>query len=269
MVADEVVVVGEVVVNQIITHPCMNDQPVMLFTPPIHNQNCERLDSSFHESEKNDCLVILAHGFTGDKNQPLLVSLANKLSKLGWPTLRISFSGNGQSEGEFAQSTLSKEITDLTAVLDQVGTGKKIAYIGHSLGGAVGTLTAARDERIKVMVSLAGMVHTHAFVARESSDIIPDHGCLSDNSSYPLSSNFVDDLNQIHDTLNAVVELRLPWLFVHGTNDVVIPLSDSTELNSRLRGPSKFVEIPGAEHVFDGYDNEVAGAVADWLKKHL
>jgi len=241
----------------------------MYLEATIHNQNSERLDYSFHEGEKNNCLVILAHGVTGNKDRPLLVSLASKLSKSGWPTLRISFSGNGESEGEFAHSTLSKEIADLTAVLDQVSLGKKIAYIGHSLGGAVGTLTAARDERIKVMVSLAGMVHTRAFVAREFSDVVPDHGCMWDDPSCPLSSNFVDDLNQINDTLDAVAELRLPWLFVHGTDDVVVPLSDSIELNSRLRGPSEIVKIKGAEHVFDGYNDEVASAIANWLKKHL
>jgi len=235
----------------------------------IHNQHGERLDHSFHQGEMNDRLVILAHGVTGNKDDQLLVSLANKLSKLGWPTLRISFSGNGESEGEFAQSTISKEIADLTAILDQVGSGKKIAYIGHSLGGAVGTLTAARDERIKVMVSLAGMVHTRAFVEREFSDVIPDHGCMWDDPSCPLSSDFVNDLNQINDTLNAVTELRLPWLFVHGTNDDSIPLSDSTELHSRLRGPSEMLEIAGADHAFEDDDDAVARAVTDWLQKHL
>jgi alpha/beta superfamily hydrolase len=241
----------------------------MRFTLPIHNQNSERLDYSFREGAKSDCLVILAHGITGNKDNPLLVSLANNLSKQGWPTLRISFSGNGKSEGKFTRSTLSKEVSDLTAVLDQVSCGKKMAYIGHSLGGAVGALTTARDERIKVMISLAGMVHTRAFVTREFSDHIPDHSLIWDDPSCPLSSDFVHDLNQIDNTLDAVAELRLPWLFVHGTHDVSIPFSDSTDLQNRLRGPSKIVKIQDADHVFNGYEHEVACAVANWLKKHL
>ena len=122
--------------------------------------------------------MILGHGLTGNKDRPLLVALAEALSAEGWPCLRISYSGNGESEGEFTDSNITKEIGDLSSVIDQVGTSKKIAYIGHSMGGAVGALTAARDERIKVLVSLAGMVNTAAFVEREFGDVVPDEGYM-------------------------------------------------------------------------------------------
>ena len=35
------------------------------------------------------------------------------------------------------------------------------------MGGVVGTLTAASDDRIKFLISLAGMVNTKSFYARE------------------------------------------------------------------------------------------------------
>ena len=34
------------------------------------------------------------------------------------------------------------------------GSGFRIIYAGHSMGGAVGTLTAASDDRIKFLISL-------------------------------------------------------------------------------------------------------------------
>lgn len=236
---------------------------------PIRNSDGERLDVAYHSAEKSDCLVILGHGVTGNKDRPLLVELADALAELGWPCLRISFSGNGESEGTFVDSHITKEIGDLGAVIDQVGTGKRIAYIGHSMGGAVGALSAARDERLKVLVSLAGMVRTAEFVQREFGDVTPDEGYMWDELECPLSQAYVNDLMQISDTLAAVRELRIPWLLLHGTDDDVVPASDSVELERVLRGPRSLVKIKGAGHSFENQYSQVVEAVCQWLKKYL
>lgn len=240
---------------------------------PIRNSHGEKLDVAFHkaggEQPKNDCLVILGHGVTGNKDRPMLIAIAETLSDQGWPCLRLSFSGNGLSEGNFTDSNITKGIGDLTAVVDQLGTGKKIAYIGHSMAGAVGTLTAARDERLNVMVSLAGMVHTSEFVQREFGDITPDQGNMWDEEDFPLSSNYTDDLHQIDNTLNAVQELRLPWLLLHGLEDDIVPPTDSRALHEKLRKPSELIEIPGADHSFVGHFPTVSQTIQSWLQKHL
>ena len=239
----------------------------------IHNSQGELLDISFHlgkgDTPHDHSLVIIGHGVTGNKDEAMLMEIAEFLSERGWPCLRLSFSGNGNSEGCFTDSKISKEITDMTAIIDQLGTGKKIAYIGHSMGGAVGTLTAARDDRIKVLVSLAGMVYTRAFVDREFSDVTPGAGNMLNDPNFPLSISYVNDLYQINDTLSAVAELRLPWLLLHGTDDDVVLPSDSQELHARLRGPSSLIEIPHADHSFEGHHPLVCREIWDWFEKHL
>ncbi|BDS07504.1 hypothetical protein NT6N_25440 [Oceaniferula spumae] len=236
---------------------------------PIRNSAGEQLDASFHDAEKSDCLVILGHGVTGNKDRPMLVELADALAESGYPCLRFSFSGNGESEGKFTDSNITKEVGDLTAVIDQLGTGKRIAYIGHSMGGAVGALTVARDERIKVLVSLAGMVRTADFTDREFGDVTPDDGLMWDEPDCPLSQSFVDDLHQIDNTLAAVAEVRVPWLLLHGLADDVVLPDDSRDLNKVLRGPSKLVEIEGAGHSFEGHYSVLATEVSEWLENHL
>ncbi len=236
---------------------------------PIRNNLGERLDVAFHGAEKSDCLVILGHGVTGNKDRPLLVELADALAENGWPCVRISFSGNGDSEGEFKNSNITKEVADLGAVVDQIGSGKRIAYIGHSMGGAVGALFAARDERVKVLVSLAGMVHTARFARREFSDVTPDQGYMWDEPDCPLSQAYVDDLTQINNTLDAAKEVRLPWLILHGTADDIVLPSDSHDLIKVLRKPSKLVEIQEAKHSFDGHYSTITLKVSEWLTQYL
>ena len=79
-----------------------------------------------------------------------------KYAALGVPALRFSFSGNGNSEGSFEESCITKEIGDLGAVLDAL-PGRQVLYVGHSMGGAVGVIRATRDERIRVQSSLSSL----------------------------------------------------------------------------------------------------------------
>ena len=77
----------------------------------IENASGENLDYTFHAGDKNSQnIVVLGHGVTGNKDRPFLVELADNLSNAGIPIIRFSFSGNGDSDGTFTQSTISKEI---------------------------------------------------------------------------------------------------------------------------------------------------------------
>ncbi|NJR41451.1 MAG: hypothetical protein HC767_01095 [Akkermansiaceae bacterium] len=139
----------------------------------IYNSSGERIDYTFHPGTRMGSLVVIGHGVTGNKDRPHLVAIAEGLAKLGWPCLRISFSGNGESEGSFTSSCITKEIGDLQAVLATVPNEVRVSHLGHSMGAAVGVLTAAIDLRIRVLISLAGMTHTAAFVERESAKWFP------------------------------------------------------------------------------------------------
>jgi len=223
----------------------------MQSTSQIQNLQGERLDVAFQGGTKLGTLVILGHGVTGNKDRPLLVAVAEGLAAKGWPCLRISFSGNGDSEGEFGESTITKEIGDLCAVLATVPQEKRIAYIGHSMGAAVGVLTAPRRMDIQALVSLAGMTHTADFVEREFGDVVPGKGCMWDNEDCPLSEAYVEDLKSIGDTLGVASQINQPWLLIHGTADDVIPLKDSRDAFHAANCRKELLEIPDAGHVFD------------------
>ncbi len=233
---------------------------------PIRNQHGELLDFAFSEGSIQDTYIIMGHGVTGNKDRPLLIAVAHALVERGYPVLRFSFSGNGDSEGKFTDSTISKEVADLRSVLDHVGQGKKIIYIGHSMGAAVGALTAARDERIDVLVSLAGMVHTADFCQREFGQVTPDGGCMWDEPDCPLSQSFVDDMQQIGSVLEAAKSVKLPWLLLHGSEDDVVMLQDSEDLIGVLKNNAQLVNIDGAGHSFAGFEEHVAEKILAWLE---
>jgi pimeloyl-ACP methyl ester carboxylesterase len=238
--------------------------------PEFRNRAGERLDTAFHPATREDALVILGHGVTGNKDRPLLVALAEGLAARGWPCLRISYSGNGGSEGEFRDATITKESGDLRAILDALPRGLKIAYAGHSMGGAVGLMTAAEDPRIRVLISLAGMVRTDDFLDREFGAVTPDHGCMWDDPACPLSRHFADDLRSIGDLFDQAAAVAVPWLLIHGTDDDVVLIEDSRDAYDTAEEPKKLVEIAGAGHSFDEKSYpQVVAEVAAWLDEHL
>lgn len=242
----------------------------MITGSEIRNRHNEVIDHTFYPGTRANALVILGHGVTGNKDRPLLVALAKALSAQGLPCLTFSYSGNGASEGKFEDSNITKEIADLQAVLEMVPADVKVAYIGHSMGGAVGVLTAARDMRIFTLVSLAGMTHTAAFVQREFGDVTPGSGFMWEEENCPLSQKFVDDLTQIGDTLSAAEALPQPWLLIHGSEDDIVPTQDGRDAYEAATSVKQWLEIPGEGHSFSELSYpQIAQAVDAWLSLHL
>jgi len=228
----------------------------------IQNALGEKLDYSF------------APGIDAEKKSDWLVVLdpATALNAAGFDTLRFSFAGNGESEGDFRDATISKEVGDLAAVLDAVSTKySKIAYIGHSMGGAVGVIQASRDARIRALVSLAGMVDTKAFAQTEFGDATPDEGLMWEEENCPLSSKYMHDLCQTIDSVAPLAEIiETPWLLLHGTADDVVSPKD-TEQVQRLKGDAiKVVLIEGADHSFNqpAHKAQMTQEVVAWLAGH-
>jgi uncharacterized protein len=242
----------------------------MMTENEIHNRAGEAIDYTFHPGVRADVLVILGHGLTGDKDRPLLVALADGLSEIGWPCLRISYTGNGASEGRFEDCCLTKNVGDLQAVLDMVPDDARAVYAGHSMGGAAGVLTAARDMRISGLVSLAGMTRTAAFVEREFGTVIPGEGCMWEDEKFPLSKKFIDDLTHLGDTLAAAEAVLQPWLLIHGAADDLVPLEDGRNAYEAATCDKEWLEIAGGGHSFEesSYPT-IIRAMDRWLTHHF
>ena len=234
----------------------------------IRNEHGERLDYTFHEGE-GDRIVIIGHGVTGNKDRPALIALAEGLAAACISALRFSFSGNGESEGAFIDSTITKEVADLGSIIDALND-YKVCYVGHSMGGAVGVLCAATDERIQVLVSLAGMVHTKAFAEREFGEVTPDEGFMWDEPDCPLSQVYMDDMATIDSVAKRASKFGGPWLLVHGTEDDIVPIEDSHDILQFANEPTELLELPGVDHVFsDDGAVVMVQKVVEWIDRNL
>lgn len=233
----------------------------------IRNQQGETLDYTVHSGEsRSDFIVIIGHGVTGNKDRPLVVALAEGLEAAGIPALRMSFSGNGDSGGAFVDCTITKETGDLGSVIDAVG-GRRICYVGHSMGGAVGVNRATTDLRIEALVSLAGMVHTEEFARCEFGEETPDAGFMWGEERCPLSTIYMNDMKAIGSVVDLGAQISVPWLLVHGSEDDLVPVGDSRDIIAKATNSPELFEIAGADHVFsDAALAVMVNKVTDWVK---
>ena len=233
----------------------------------IKNEQNEKLDYSFQQGDKYPGhIVVIGHGVTGNKDRPFVVSLGQGLAQAGISALRFSFSGNGYSEGKFTDSTISKEVSDLGCVLDHLNN-YTLCYVGHSMGGAVGVIRASTDERIKYLISLAGMVDTKGFADREFGDVTPDNGFMWEEPQCPLSQIYMDDMAKTDSVVELASRIKVPWLLVHGTEDDVVPVQDSLDIFAKANEPKEFVKLEGSNHVFaDENASLMVEKVVTWIE---
>jgi fermentation-respiration switch protein FrsA (DUF1100 family) len=236
----------------------------------IRNRAGERIDYTHHPGATIDGpIVVIGHGVTAHKDRPFLIALAEGLSRAGIAALRISFSGNGESEGRFADSNITKGVSDLASVLDAL-PHRVLAFAGHSMGGAVGAISASRDSRIQYLVSLSAIVHTRAFVQRAFGHLTPGSGLMLDKPGCVLSQAYLDDLVSINSVLHRVDEIGVPWLFVHGVRDALVPISDTRDIYAHVRGPKKLVVLDEADHVYEpGLTQQMVEAVTEWCQEQF
>jgi fermentation-respiration switch protein FrsA (DUF1100 family) len=241
----------------------------------IRNARGERLDYIVHHppggSVASGPLAIIGHGVTSNKDRPWLIALGEAVAKAGIPALRFSFAGNGDSEGRYEDATLSKEVEDLGSVLHAVTTAgfAPLAYIGHSMGGAIGVLRAARDSRIRYLVSLAGMVHVQAFMQQQFGHLEAGRGLMLDKPGCIWNRPLEEDAARIGSLTAQAARIAVPWLLVHGDADELVPFADSQDAIRAAAHAPRLVNLPDVDHRFTGAEAQMIEAVVPWLREQM
>ena len=93
-------------------------------------------------------------------HKPFLL-IADYLTRHGFAVLRFDDRGTGKSEGDFASATSFDFAEDVSAAFDFLSKcsqvdAKRIGLIGHSEGGMIAPIVAAKNKKVAAIVLLAG-----------------------------------------------------------------------------------------------------------------
>lgn len=220
--------------------------------------------------------VVLTHCFTCSKDYKILVRLSRFLSQKGFTVFRFDFAGLGDSQGEFAHTTLSTDVQDLRAAVSWLaGQGLSVeALVGHSMGGTAAILAARtlREVRSVAVMGTSWNVQGITRILRQQDwQEILSRGQTTVavvGRPYPISREFVEDL-QRYSLLKVVGEWDKRFLVVHGSEDRTVPLEKARKLFEAAAEPKQLVIIPGADHLFSRPEDAeaVAGELGRWLQE--
>lgn len=221
--------------------------------------------------------VLFAHCFTCNKNYFAVKNIARALSKNGYGVLRFDFSGLGESEGEFSDTTFSGNVEDLVAAARFLEKEHKAPtlIIGHSLGGAAVIFAAGELPSVQAVVTIgapSSPVHVEHLL-RSNLEEIKQKGVAEVNvggRNFTIKKDFLEDINT-HDLGEIAKNLKKAFLIMHSPQDNVVEISNAEALYKSLRHPKSFVSLDGADHLLtDTEDSEYAGnLIASWASRYL
>jgi uncharacterized protein len=210
--------------------------------------------------------AIMLHGCPGlDHNGDLAADLRDH----GWNALIFHYRGCWGSQGRYDLTTIS---ADVVAAVDYLAAAPfpgvdpaRLAVVGHSMGGWAAILTAAKDDRLKAVVTIAAPTRLGDFGQLPDSVIEREFTRFLAATPAELRRQFAQaaDLPGPLDLISAIAPR--PVLVVHGGADEWVPAVDGGQLYERALPPRDHRELPGANHAFSWHRPELRDLVTSWL----
>jgi len=189
-------------------------------------------------------VVLYLHG--NDGNVTTSMPEVDPLRQLGYSVLLIDYRGYGKSDARFPSESSVYEDAEAAweyLVRERAIPPGRLYIYGHSLGGAIAIELATRHPEA------AGLIVESGFTSIYDMSLLERRYALLPVKPF---------LNQRFDSVGKVGRLRLPVLYLHGTDDEVVPFSMGRRLFSESAGAKRFVAIDGGRHG----DNSVVGGPA-------
>lgn len=249
--------------------------------------------------------VLIVHGFKGFKDWGFWPPAAERLAGGGIAALRFNLSGSGILESGdrfddpegFEANTYGRELDDIAAAADYLASTIRenrpdaeplLGLLGHSRGGGMAILHAARDARIRALVTWAAISRALRFgpemvAAWERGESVPVVNART-GQVLRLGRNIYDETKahpERFDILDAARRVASPWLIAHGAGDDTVAIEEARALLEASRAgaaTARLLEIPSTGHTFDAahpFDREpeplraLLNETFTWFDAHL
>lgn len=231
-----------------------------------------------HRPDQPRASLVLAHCFTCSKSLKIIARLAEGLEDRGYAVLRFDFTGLGESEGAFAQTTVGTNIGDIIAAahhLIALGQGP-CALVGHSLGGAA-TLLAARSlpsvKALGVVAAPCSPEHVRNLFAPQDVDEALARGRVDVELAgrrFPITREFLEDLER-YPAQQRIGKLGRPLIVVHGLADAIVEPAEGERIFAAAAQPKAFEPVPEGDHFLSGPGqiDDAAGLLAGFFDRML
>ena len=221
--------------------------------------------------------ALFAHCFTCSKNLKAVTNISRALTLHNIAVFRFDFTGLGESEGDFADTTFSSNVSDLVAaaqfLADQYVAPRIL--IGHSLGGAA-VLQAAENILSAVAVATIGAPSEPAHVtnllatSRETIEREGEAEVVLAGRKFRIKKQFLDDLEQTRMEVK-IARLKRALLVFHAPGDNTVGIDNALRIFQAAKHPKSFISLDKADHLLSHTEDSlyVGSVLAAWAEKYV
>lgn len=242
------------------------------------NGQGQELVGILHEPDARPAAwVLFAHCFTCTKNIKAAVHVSQALVEQGFAVLRFDFTGLGESEGAFVDTTFSSNIHDLLAAAKYLEREHQspAVLVGHSLGGAAVLRAAAKLASVQAVSTIAAPAdpgHVQKLLG-DQLQCIRENGqgeVQLEGRAFTIGREFLDDLER-DDWRDVIHDLRRPLLIFHSPVDTRVSIDNAQLIYENAMHPKSFVSLEDADHLLNRASDSryVAAVLAAWVTRYL
>ena len=227
------------------------------------------LSTVIHYPEgRTELLAILCPGYLDTKDYKNMSGLANELCAKGYTAVRFDPTGTWESAGNNSDYTTTQCLKDIKNTIDYMTKDRDYKHIlvaGHSRGGEISILYAARDPRVSAVLALMPSSEREPMLSKR----IVEWKATDDRISYrdlPYTENqkqefhipfsYVKDLNK-YDVMEDVKKVKAPLILIAGELDDKCTPESIQKIFLNANEPKRFVIIPSIGHDYRHNAEEV------------
>lgn len=244
-------------------------------------------------------ILLICPGFMAFKDWGPFPNIGEDLLDDNIATIVMNYSHNGISKNKnkitdfdkFFENTVSKEIDDILSVIGWIKNyvkenyeRTKIVLMGHSRGAA-NCIVVASNYEVGGLITMSPISNYDRWNNHQK-DLWRKNGFLSvskENSNLKMGIGYLNDLEKNKERYNLTKlakNIRVPWLIIHGENDVVAKIEEAKllyEVSDKTN--TEFLIIHEMGHML-GYNlyqefneniflKKILNYIKEWLNKNI
>jgi len=222
-------------------------------------------------------VALFAHCFTCSKDIAAASRISRALAANGMAVLRFDFTGLGHSEGEFANTNFSSNVSDLRRAADALREQLQAPQllVGHSLGGAAVLAVAADIPEVKAVVTIgAPSDPSHvAHLLKDKRTEIETEGEAEVSlagRTFTIKRQFLSDIES-HRLAERIRTMGKALLVMHSPVDEIVSIDNASEIFLAARHPKSFISLDKADHLLmKRADSQyVAATIGAWARRYM
>jgi uncharacterized protein len=223
---------------------------------PTATENLDLLPGEPRRVLRSPKTLLYLCGVGPNRSARNYLSRVEALRQLGFAVLLFDYRGYGDSEGEFpSEQRIYQDAQAAWNYLTQTRQipPQDIVLYGESMGGAVAIELASKHPQAQAVIVQSSFTSMAAVIRRRQEWY----------SYFPIEIL----LTEKFDSITKVKTLKVPLLFIHGTDDRIVPFDMSQTLYAQAPEPKQLLLVPNGAHVrIYNPQNSYLKAIQDFLR---